>query len=275
MSQGEPTSRRSLIAGSVGVAAAAAAAGITHCCGDHPVSAAPLDEGVRTPPVASDSLVTVADDLHIHLRSDWGADLPPKGPLRPEDVRFLLVHHTASTSFNDTPRVAIRGVYAFHTGPQKRWPDVAYNFFVAPDGSVWEGRAGSLDGPVEASATGGNQGYSQLVCLLGNHVAVPPTAAAQASLVRLLAWLAGRYELGVHRGAEATFVSRGSNKFPAGRTITTPIISPHRAVTFTLCPGDAAIALLPEWRRRVYDTLSATWVRDGLQTGQRLDLERP
>ena len=70
----------------------------------------------------------------------------------------------------------MRGAYDLHTGPDKGWPDVAYNFFVAPDGSVWEGRAGSLDGPVTADATGGNQGYSQLVCLLGNHVDVPPTA---------------------------------------------------------------------------------------------------
>jgi hypothetical protein len=67
---------------------------------------------------------------------------------------------------------------------------VAYNFFVGPDGTVWEGRAGSLNGPVIADATGGNQGFSQLVCLLGNFESTPPTAAAQDSLVRLLAHLA-------------------------------------------------------------------------------------
>ena len=281
MSQGEPTTRRSLLSGSIGAAVAAIAAGVAHCCGDHataaahgdhPAGAADEDGPAR---LACAPLVTVADGLTVHPRSAWGADLPPKGPIGPEDVRFLLVHHSASEFGTSNPTVAIRSIYSFHTGAQKRWADVAYNFFVAPDGSVWEGRAGSLDGPVEASATGGNQGYSQLVCLLGNHVVTPPTAAAQTSLVRLLAWLADRYDLGVHRGAEATFVSRGSNKFPAGRTITTPIISPHRAVTFTACPGDAAVALLPEWRRRVHDTLAATWTRTGLQPGDRLRLERP
>ncbi len=133
-----------------------------------------------------------------------------------EDVRFLLVHHSATSNDVPDPRSLIRGIYAFHTSSAKRWPDVAYNFFVAPDGSVWEGRAGSIDGPVAADATGGNQGYSQLVCLLGNHVDVPPTAAAQTSLTRTLAWMAGRFSLNTYADASTTFVSRGSNKFPAG-----------------------------------------------------------
>ena len=173
------------------------------------------------------------------------------------------------------PRSLIRSVFAFHTGPQKLWADVAYNFFVAPDGSVWEGRAGSLAGAVRADATGGNQGFSQLVCLLGNHVEVAPTAAAQASLVATLAWLAARHGLGVHADSSATFVSRGSNKFRAGTAITTPTISAHRDVTYTACPGDAVVALLPRWRRDVYDIVSAGWEKDGLQRADRTSLRAP
>lgn len=217
----------------------------------------------------------VAEGLDVIPRAAWGDDLPPTGPLRSEDVRFLLVHHTASTFLLDDPRRVIRSVYAFHTGPQKRWPDVAYNFFVAPDGSVWEGRAGSLDEAVEADATGGNQGFAQLVCLIGDHSLTPPSTVAQDALVRTLAWLADRHRLGVHRGATARFVSRGSNRYPAGTPVATPVISPHRAVTFTACPGDAAVALLPTWRRRVFDILASTWVTDGLQRAERLGLDRP
>ena len=195
--------------------------------------------------------------------------------MQPEDVRFLLVHHSATSNNVPDPRSLIRGVYAFHTSSAKGWPDVAYNFFVAPDGSVWEGRAGSLDGPVTADATGGNQGYAQLVCLLGNHVDVAPTGAAQTSLVRTLAWMAGRFSLNTYADASTTFVSRGSNKFPAGQTITTPIVSAHRDVTYTACPGDAAVALLPEWRRRVHTTLAATWTTDGLQRADRVRFRAP
>ncbi|MFK8022519.1 MAG: N-acetylmuramoyl-L-alanine amidase [Ilumatobacter sp.] len=211
----------------------------------------------------------------IHPRADWGADLAPKGPLSGEDVRFLLVHHSASPNSISDPRDVIRQIYAFHTGSSKRWADVAYNFFVGPDGSVWEGRAGSLEGPVRADATGGNQGFSQLVCLLGDFQSAPPTRAAQSSLVATLAWLTQRHRLGSHEGASTTFTSRGSDKFRAGTTITTPIVSPHRSVTFTLCPGDAAIALLPQWRRGVYDIVSEGWERDGLQRATRTSLRPP
>ena len=77
----------------------------------------------------------------------------------PEDVRFLLVHHTATSNRIPDQRQLIRNIFAFHTSNAKRWNDVAYNYFVGPDGTVWEGRAGSLDGPVVADATGGQPGF--------------------------------------------------------------------------------------------------------------------
>jgi hypothetical protein len=104
-----------------------------------------------------------------------------------------------------------------------------------------------------ADATGGNQGWAQLVCLLGDFRTTAPTAAAQASLVKVLAWLAGRDLVSVNDGATATFVSRGSNKWPSGSTVTVPTIAGHRDVTATLCPGDALYSLLPDIRRRTRD----------------------
>lgn len=219
--------------------------------------------------------VTLPDGLPVLPRDQWGSDLPPRGPMGVEDVRFLLVHHTATSNTIPSQRSLIRGVYAFHTGPDKGWPDVAYNFFVGPDGTVWEGRAGSLSGPVIADATGGNQGFSQLVCLLGSFESTPPTAAAQDSLVRLLAHLAVLYDLSTWRNSEARFVSRGSNKLPPGTDVATPIISGHRDVTFTACPGDRAYALLPEWRRRVHPLVTDARRRPGLQPARRTSLEAP
>jgi N-acetylmuramoyl-L-alanine amidase len=268
------SSRRSVLG-------ALAATTATLCCGDHVASAAIRSLGAPDPspqlsPVTDRStLVKIADGLSIHPRTDWGADLPPRRSMGVEDVRFLLVHHSATANSLTDARQIIRSIYAFHTSSEKGWPDVAYNFFVAADGTVWEGRAGSLDGPVVADATGGNQGFSQLVCLLGNHVDVAPSPVAQASLVQLLAWLAGRHNLGTYARASTTFVSRGSNKFAAGTSITTPTISAHRDVTYTTCPGDAAVALLDDWRRQVFTTLSATWTTTGLQRAGRQVLAAP
>lgn len=205
-------------------------------------------------PTAALTTVEVAPGVHIHPRSDWAAGRPPRGPIGPETVKFLLVHHTASSNVVPDPAVVIRQTYDFHTGPQKRWPDICYHFMIGPDGSIWEARAGSLDGAVVADASGGNQGYAQLVCLLGDFSNQAPTAAAQESLMRMLIHLADRYDVDTDPSATTSFVSRGSDKFRAGTTVTTSTISAHRDVTFTACPGDVGYGLLPGWRRRAHAT---------------------
>ena len=255
---------------------AVAATAAVVCCGDHVATdrrvRASSPDGERAALAAP---VPVADGLAVFPRAAWGADLPPRGPMADEEVRFLLVHHTASSNAITDHVGVMRATYAFHTGPAKRWADVAYNFFVAPDGRVFEGRAGSLDRPVVADASGGNQGFSQLVCLIGDHSISAPTPAAQDALVRTLAWLTNRHDLASREGASTTFTSRGSDRFRRGTVVTTPIVSPHRAVTYTACPGDAAIALLPTWRRRVHATAARAWERDGLQRARRTSLGAP
>jgi hypothetical protein len=184
--------------------------------------------------------VGVAPGLAIWPRAAWGGDLLPKGELLPEDVRFLLVHHSATTNIYTQASIpaVLRNVYAFHTGPAKGWPDICYNFFVDRYGGVWEARTGSLDGPVMASATGGSQGFAQLVCLLGDFTNELPTPAAMSALTTLLAWLGGQYGLDTSPGATTTFVSRGSQRWAPGVPVTTSTIAGHRDMSYTGCPGD-------------------------------------
>ena len=205
--------------------------------------------GLTLPRQAGASPSPVAPGLSIQPRAAWAGDSrPPTGPLASEEVLFLLVHHTASANGAD-PVGVMRSAYDFHTGPQKGWPDVAYNFFIDQNGTVWEGRTGSLVGPVEASATGGSQGFAQLVCLLGDFTSVLPTPAALTSLNRTLAWLADSYGVSTAPGAVVTFQSRGSNRWPAGDTVVASTISGHRDMSATACPGDTfyphLIALVP------------------------------
>ena len=185
----------------------------------------------------------------IHSRAAWGADLPPKGPLEPErreDVRFLLVHH--SVSVKDYPAGAVpeelRGFYRLHTAPEKGWADLAYNFLVDRFGGIWEGRAGSIEAPVKGDATGGSQGFALLCCFIGDHRRLAPSPEAQASMVALLAWLAERYAIDPRPGASTSFISRGSNRWPAGTPVTTTTLAGHRDMSRTVCPGDAAYDLV-------------------------------
>lgn len=234
----EPTtpalaSRRALLSGLAGLPLAVAVA--------HSVAA----QSGRARAVAA--FQGAAPQPPIVRRAEWGGNLPPKGPLPAEDVKFLLVHHTAEPGSDyqasEVPEL-LRGIYRFHTGASKGWPDVAYNFFVDKFGTIYEGRTGSIDGPVRGSATGGNQGYSQLCCFLGDFEATPPSAPALESMYSLLAWLADRYQVDTSPGAKVTFTSMGSNRWPAGATVEAATISAHRDMSQTTCPGTACYMLV-------------------------------
>jgi hypothetical protein len=205
--------------------------------------------GAGAPAPAPRQVATAAEALRppIHPRRDWAADLAVKGELQAEeDVRFLLVHHTASANGYAEAEVPeqIRKFYEFHTGPDKGWADVAYNFFIDRFGGIWEGRAGSLSGPVRGDATGGSQGFALLCSLIGNFQEEQITTEQRTGLVRLLAWLAETYRIDTAPGASTSFVSRGSNLWPAGTEVTTGTIAGHRDMSTTSCPGDLVYTLL-------------------------------
>jgi hypothetical protein len=194
--------------------------------------------------------IEVLPGLAIYPRDAWGATLPPAGPIAVETPQFLLVHHTASSNAYSSAAGVIQATYAFHTSAAKGWSDVCYEFFIGRDGDVWEGRAGALTGPVVADATGGSQGFAQLICMLGDFTSVLPTPAALTSLVNVVAWLSDRYDIDISPGATTSFVSRGSQRWPAGTAVSTPTIAGHRDMSFTSCPGDALYPMLPEIHSR-------------------------
>lgn len=203
--------------------------------------------GVLAPVGVGVAAATPGGQLAVFPRTAWAGDGLPAGPLADEpDVRFLLVHHTVNRNdyAEDDVVGLLRNIHAFHTGPEKRWPDIAYNFIVDRFGRAWETRAGSLDRTVAGDATGGNQGFDQKCAFLGDHTTEPPTEAAVATMAALLAWLADRSSIDTAPGATASFVSRGSNRHAAGDEVTTETIAGHRAMSLTSCPGDAGFAVV-------------------------------
>ncbi len=219
--------------------------------------ARPAAAGPGTGAAAGSGLDEVAVDAavldrlrpEIGTRDAWGADLPVTGPIEIEDdVRFLLVHHTASTNAYAPDEVVdqIRGFHRFHTGPEKGWPDVAYNFFVDRFGGIWEARAGSIAGAVRGDATGGSQGFALLCSLIGNHAEEAPTEEAVTSLTALLAWLGERHGIDTEPGATVSFESRGSNRWPTGALVEATTIAGHRDMSQTTCPGDFGYRLVSD-----------------------------
>ena len=88
-----------------------------------------------------------------------------------------------------------------------------------------------------SDATGGSQGFAQLVCLLGNFDVDQPTQPIVESCASVLVWLAGRYKVSVDQKKTVSFVSRGSNKWKIGTTVVARPVSGHRDMSATACPG--------------------------------------
>ncbi|HVE62480.1 MAG TPA: N-acetylmuramoyl-L-alanine amidase [Mycobacteriales bacterium] len=199
-------------------------------------------------PTYADAEPFLTKTPRIRPRSQWaGSGSPVRGPLQVEragDVKVLLEHHSASSNSYTAAAVPgiLRSFYRLHV--DKGWPDLAYNFLVDRHGGIWEGRAGSATRPVVPSATGGTQGFSQIVCWIGDHRSTAPTTAAQQSMISMLAWLARKYAVRTDPGSTTSFVSRGSSRFPRGSTVRTRTIEGHRKMSSTVCPGDAAYTIV-------------------------------
>lgn len=196
---------------------------------------------------------------NVVTRAQWGADESIKktgGSCRRtfHRVQQMFVHHTAGANFDRRPKATMRAIYWYHAVRQN-WCDIGYNFVIAPDGTIFEGRWARKYGPWEhhdgesrdgrivtgAHVSGFNSG-SVGVSLMGNfsQVQVPP--AARRSLAELLAWEADRHNL----------PPRGSHTYrnpDTGTTRKLPYIAGHRDAGNTDCPGRYLYNALPAIRR--------------------------
>ncbi len=172
-------------------------------------------------------------------RAGWGAD----ESLRREDpvyatVKMAFVHHTAggNTYTAEQAPGIVRGIYTYHV-LGLGWNDIGYNFLVDRYGTVYVGRyGGPARGVVGAHAYGFNTG-STGVSVMGTFTDDVPPAPATDALGHLLAW---KLEVhGLDPLATARMVCGATQKFTKGETVILPVISGHRDVNYTACPGDA------------------------------------
>jgi hypothetical protein len=205
--------------------------------------------------------VSVAAPL-IYTRAQWGADESWRdGPPRYNSTILQAhIHHSASGngySQADVPAL-IRSFYKYHTH-SLGWSDIAYNFLVDSFGTIWEGRYGGVDRPVRGAHTLGFNASSTGFCVIGNLDTVQPTQATLDSLARLAAWklaMYGRDPLG-----STQVKSEGSDKFPAGRVVTLPVIDGHRDTNDTACPGGHLYAQLGNIRAATAGAVAAATLK--------------
>ena len=142
-------------------------------------------------------------------RREWGAAAARGSTvLQPARVTALVLHHTTGTYAGHQ---TVRSIQSFHQGPQRGWADIGYNWLVAPDGTVFEGRGWGMQG---AHARGHNAS-SIGVAYIGDG-RQPVSDAAKFAILRV--------------AAEA------DRRFGGLRRVG------HRDVGATACPGDVLYA---------------------------------
>lgn len=168
-------------------------------------------------------------------RAGWGGPPNQQPGCTPSytTVTHLFVHHQAGVA-NPPYAAVVASIWNLHVNTNG-WCDVGYQWLIAPDGTVYQGRSGG-NNVVGAHATGLN-GNTMAVCMLGNFQNDQPTQAALESLNALLAWKCCDSDIdptgtSVHAGSGQTFKH----------------ISGHRDGAATLCPGDNMYARLPNVR---------------------------
>lgn len=176
----------------------------------------------------------------IVTRAQWGADerLVKAEPVVNQKVKTLVLHHTATTNSytRATASAQVRAVYAFHT-KRRGWNDIGYNFLVDRFGTVYEGRRGSLSSPVTGAHTGGFNGSSLGVSVLGTYTATNVPAATVRALAGLLSWQTAQYGINPRGTASVVSVGHTGSRFKAGATARVAGIVGHRDLGYTECPG--------------------------------------
>jgi len=214
--------------------------------------------GLGTTAVASSSGAAVI------TRSGWGADESLRFDSNGEElwtreyfpIQKLVVHHTAGANHDSNPAATVRAIYYYHAVTQG-WGDIGYHYLIDDAGRVYEGRY-SRDYPTGAMPTaddelgrgvvaGHARGYnagSLGFSVLGTYTSIPPTPAAQQSLVRMLAWASAKHGLDP-RGA-STYINPINAAY-----LWTANIAGHRDYNSTACPGGVFYGMLPSIRSAV------------------------
>jgi len=156
-----------------------------------------------------------------------------------KEIKMLVLHHTASTNEIDNPSQAIKNIHEFHANG-KNWGDIGYHYVVAPDGKIFEGRAGGA-GVIGGHSFDVNK-VSIGISVMGNYEQDQVSTETMRSLAMLLEKLSNAYDL-----------DPTSSVFY--KDMTMPVISGHRDTGKTLCPGKNLYSRLPELR---------TWVENNM-----------
>ncbi len=177
---------------------------------------------------------TQLDELLDHVVTENEKGQPYWWPLEyPKSVEKIIIHHTATEKNLNHPDEVMRAIYQYHA-VTRGWGDIGYNYIIAPNGEIFEGRFGG-PGVVGAHARNYNTG-SVGIALMGNY----ETSELPGPMLKSLNYL-------VLKIAEENKIDPTGRSVFRGQDMAN--IVGHRDVGRTTCPGGNTYDFLPEVRR--------------------------
>lgn len=175
--------------------------------------------------------------------SIWRQGLTP--PVKTPDstaVEHIIIHHSAFETSDTNATQAVRFIYLYHT-QTNGWDDIAYNFLIASDGTIFQGRddfglyqKDNVKGAHYCAKNSNTMG----ICLLGDYTSTEPAPAMLGALELLMAWKLNKENLSAF----------GSSIHPKVNGELLGNIAGHRdhCSTGTVCPGDFVYSKLDHIR---------------------------
>ena len=146
-------------------------------------------------------------DVAITPRSGWNAADPK--PYKTHTPVQITIHHEG-TKLEMTADAArkIKNIQTWGMGPDRKWADIPYHFLIAPNGTIYEGRAVSTAG--ETATEYDPSGHLLITCL-GNLEEQEVPEQQLASLIKLIAYCSKKYNLSYETLASHKDYSKQTN----------------------------------------------------------------
>lgn len=195
-------------------------------------------ESVQQPPARTSQTTNAQPALRTNCscaqpsfisRSGWGCPQPLWNPT-PTTPTHLIVHHSAGANTSTNWDGVVLAIWNQHVNTNG-WSDVGYNWLIAPNGQLYEGRQNSSTQDVTGAHFCGFNGRTMGVCMLGTYTAANITPEARQTLIHTLAWKA--CQLNIDLTGTSVHINSG---------LLLNHVSGHRQGCATECPGTTLFA---------------------------------
>ena len=123
---------------------------------------------------------------------EWGSTPQPIPVSRKHTPKYVTIHHAGVVQRSTTdPAKFVKNMQGWGQR-EKKWPDLAYHFLIAPDGRIFEGRSLEYEGETNTKYPLKDQVQVEL---MGDFTKQRVTPKQLESLVKLNAWICDHYDI--------------------------------------------------------------------------------